>query len=131
MLSGATSLKFNENTKNKVRMVRYQRLWPYKCINSETIRYGWCSIRGYYPIQVPWNTKKIRYGWCGIRDVNPINASTFTLECHWNTKIRYGRYVVKTLDPLNALKLNKKVRVVRHQRLPLCNFIKVQQISFA
>ena len=43
-------------------------------------------------------------------------------------KIGYEWYVVRNFDPINALQLNKKVRVVRYQRVALCNFMKAQQI---
>lgn len=45
-------------------------------------------------------------------------------------KIGYEWYVVRNFDPINALQLNKKVRVVRYQRVALCNFMKAQQIRY-
>ena len=108
-------------------------------IKTQKIRHGWyvirnyhlrillnsknmvrmCGIRGYYPMQIHWNTIKIRYGCYGIRNFNHINASNFNRK-------RCGWYVVRNFDPINELKLKNKEAMGQCQRLKICNFMKAK-----
>ena len=101
-------------------MVCYQKLPSQNFIKTQKIWYGWCGIRGYYPMQMHWNTIKIRYGCYGIRNFNHINASNFNRK-------RCGWYFVRNFDPINELKLKNKEAMGQCQRLTLCNFMKAQQ----